>query len=192
MRSVAKQVSSFLLPALLFGTMLLSACENDLNKIKEISAKFASLPVDTAKGVEVVYSDSAIIKGTMKTPLMINYSGAKAYRVMPRGVKVTFFDHNSKESGNIVADSAVYKESEKLVEFYKHVVATDISGKTFKSEELIWDMTKKIIYSNKAVEMTNPAGDVMYSTNFKSDESFNNPVWEQAHGVLWVAGNALK
>jgi LPS export ABC transporter protein LptC len=190
MRSVAKQVSPFLLPALLFGTMLLSACENDLNKIKEISAKFASVPVDTAKGVEVIYSDSAIIKGTMNTPLMINYSGATPYRVMPRGVKVTFFDHNSKENGNIVADSAVYHE--KLVEFYKHVVATDISGKTFKSEELIWDQTKKIIYSNKSVEMTNPAGDVMYSTNFKSDESLSNPVWEQAHGVIWVAGNVLK
>jgi LPS export ABC transporter protein LptC len=190
MRSVAKQVS-FLLPALLFGTMLLVSCENDLNKIKEISAKFASLPVDTTKGVEAIYSDSAIIKGTLKTPLMINYTGAKSYRVMPRGIKVTFFDHYSKESGNIVADSAVYHD--KLIEFYRNVVATSVKGETFKSQELIWDQEKKIIYSNRPVEMTNKMGDVMNTINFKSDDNLStHQSGDKATGVIWVSGNVLK
>src|SRR4051812_5242854 len=104
-----KQVSSLFLPALLFGMLLLGACENDLNKIKEISAKYVSQPVDTTKGVEVLYSDSAIVKGKMITPVMIHYSTTSApYYIMPKGIKVIFYDINAAEDGNIIADSAVY------------------------------------------------------------------------------------
>jgi hypothetical protein len=62
MYSRAKQVTYLFLPALLFGMLLLTACENDLNKIKEISALQVSQPIDTTRGVEVIYSDSAILK----------------------------------------------------------------------------------------------------------------------------------
>jgi hypothetical protein len=65
MHSRAKQVTSLFLPALLFGMLLLGACENDLNKIKAVSAKQVSQPIDTTRGVEVIYSDSAILKGSI-------------------------------------------------------------------------------------------------------------------------------
>lgn len=187
MCSVAKQVPSFLLPALLFCTMLLGACENDLNKIKEISAKYASLPVDTAKGVDIVYSDSAVIKGTMKAPLMINYTGAKASRIMPKGVRVGFFDQYSQENGNIVGDSAVYKETEKIIEFYKNVVYTSAKGDICKSDELIWDQGKKIMYSNKPVQIILKTGDVMNGINFTSDQELKYPSMNQGTGVFSVS-----
>jgi LPS export ABC transporter protein LptC len=192
MHSRAKQVTPLLLPALLFGMLLLQACENDLNKIKAVSAKQVSQPIDTTRGVEVIYSDSAILKGIMKTPLMIHYAIAKPYYKMPNGVKVIFYDAFAKESGNIVADSGVYRYSEKLIEFHHNVVCTNSKGETFKSDELIWDQVKKTIYSHKPVQMTTPTGDVMNGKDFKSDDGLLHPIMSQGTGTIYVSDTPAK
>jgi len=186
MHSRAKQVSALFLPALLSGMLLLAACENDLKKIKEISAKLVSLPIDTTRGVEIIYSDSAIVKGKMLTPLFIHYAVAKPYYTMPNGVKVFFYDKTLKEIGNIVSDSAVLRPKENITEFYKNVVATDTQGNTYKSEELIWDQDKKTVYSNKTVQMTTVDGDVTYGISFTSDDKLTHPILQQATGVFNV------
>ncbi|MES2377309.1 MAG: LPS export ABC transporter periplasmic protein LptC [Bacteroidota bacterium] len=187
MHSRAKQVASLLLPALLFGMLLLSACENDLNKIKEVSSKQVSQPIDTTRGVEVIYSDSAILKGIMRTPLMIHYAIAKPYYKMPSGVKVILYDAFAKETGNIVADSGVYRFSEKIIEFHHHVVCTNDKGETFKSDELIWDQVKKTIYSRKPVQMTTPSGDIMNGIDFTSDDDLHHPIMKQGTGQIYVS-----
>jgi LPS export ABC transporter protein LptC len=192
MHNRAKQVAALFLPALLLGMLLLGACENDLNKIKAISAKVANLPIDTTRGVEVIYSDSALVKGRMLTPLLIHYVVAKPYYVMPTGVKVIFYDKDQKETGNIVSDSAVQRDKEKLIEFYKNVVATNAKGETFKSDELIWDQGKKILYSNKPVVITTATGDIINGINFKSDEKLNHPIFGQSTGVFNVSDAPTK
>jgi hypothetical protein len=188
MHSRLKQVSALFLPALLFGMLLLTACENDLKKIKEISANFVNLPIDTTRGVDVIYSDSAFVKGRMTTPIMIHYSYTKVtpYYIMPKGVKVVFYDKNILEDGNIVADSAVYREVDKLIEFYKNVVYTTSKGDTFKSDELIWDQVKKTMYSNKPVQIILKSGDVINGRNFKSDEKLQYPIMDSGTGVFDV------
>jgi LPS export ABC transporter protein LptC len=192
MRSGAKQVTYLFLPALLFGMLLLGACENDLNKIKEVSAKLVSQPIDTSRGVEVIYSDSAILKGIMKTPLMINYAIAKPYYKMPSGVKIILYDAFGKETGNIVADLGIYKYNEKLIEFYRNVVCTNSKGETFKSDELIWDQVKKTIYSRKPVQMTTPSGNVMNGKDFTSDDGLLHPIMNQGTGTIYVTETPSK
>lgn len=192
MHSRAKQVSALFLPALLLGMLLLGACENDLKNIKAISSKLVSLPIDTTRGVEVIYSDSAIVKGKMITPLLIHYTVAKPYYVMPNGVKVIFYDKNLKESGNIVADSALQREKESLIEFHRNVVATNAQGETFSSDELIWDQNKKILYSNKPVKITMSSGDVMNGVDFKSDDQLTHPVMRQSTGIFNVSDNPVQ
>jgi hypothetical protein len=194
MHNRLKQVSALFLPGLLFGMLLLSSCENDLKKIKEVSAKFASLPVDTTKGVEMIYSDSAIVKGKMNTPVMIhnNANPVAPYYVMPDGVKVTMYDPYGRPDGNIVADSAIYRDVEKKIEFYHHVVYTTAKGDTYKSEELIWESLKKTMYSTKPVQLTLSSGDVLNGINFTSDDQLQRPLMNQGTGVFDVSGTPAK
>jgi len=192
MHSRAKQVSALFLPALLSGMLLLVACENDLNKIKEISAKLVSLPIDTTRGVEIMYSDSAIVKGKMTTPLLIHYGIAKPYYTMPNGVKVLFYDKTLKEIGSIVSDSAVQRPKDNITEFYKNVVATNPQGDVFKSDELIFDQDKKKIYSNKPVQITTLSGDVINGINFQSDDKLTHYILQQSTGVFNVPDSTKK
>lgn len=187
MHSRLKQVSPFILPALLLSMLLLSACENDLKKIKEISAKYVSQPVDTTKGVDVIYSDSAIVKGRMTAPVMVHFNISDPINILPKGVRVVFYDYNAQENGNIIADSAVYHTVEKRVEFYHHVVYTTKKGDTFKSDELIWDQAKKTMYSNKPVQIIMANGDILNGINFTSDDKLEYPVMKQSTGSFNVS-----
>jgi LPS export ABC transporter protein LptC len=187
MYNKAKQASYLFLPALLFGMLFLTACENDLNKIKEISALQVSQPIDTTRGVEVIYSDSAIVKGKMITPLMIHYATLKPYYKMPTGVKVIFYNINGQEDGNIVADSGINREQEQVIEFHKNVVCTNAKGETFKSDELIWDQVQKKIYSNKPVQLTTPTGDIMNGTSLTSDDKLQHPIMGNSTGAFNVS-----
>lgn len=186
MHSRLKQVQPFILPALLFSMLSFSACENDLKKIKEISAKYVSAPVDTTKSLDVIYSDSAMVKGRMIAPIMVRFNISDPINVMPKGVKIVFYDVGPVESGNIVADSGVFHSVDQRVEFYHHVVYTTKSGDTFKSDELIWDPTKKTMYSKKPVQIIMANGDILNGINFTSDDKLEYPVMDKSTGSFNV------
>lgn len=166
--------------------LLLGACENDLNKIQEISSKYANQPVDTTKGVDVIYSDSAIVKGRLTAPVMVRFNISDPISLMPKGVKVVFYGYDAQESGNIIADSGVYHSVDQKVEFYHHVVYTTKKGDTFKSDQLMYDPTKKIIYSDKPVQIIMANGDILNGINFTSDSELKYPVMNSGTGAFDV------
>lgn len=181
----------FLLRVLLLGTLCLAACENDLNKVKAIAAADATKPIQSTTNVNLIYSDSAKVKFQITSPLLLEYTIKNPYKELPKGVKVIFFEADGKQAGSIVSDSAIMKNDDKLIEFFKNVVATNTQGTVYKSEELIWDMAKKQVFSKQKVEMTKVGGDVMYGTSFTSDDKLLNPKFQNATGVIHVNGESL-
>lgn len=165
-----KVVRSWAFACLLISISLLS-CENDLRDVEKISADNSLLPVDKSYGVEVIYSDSAIVKAKMLAPQVDRYKDKK-YDEMIKGVTLIFYDENQKETSRIVSDYAIRREGEGLVELRKNVVATNIKGDVYKSDELIWDEKQKKFYSNKMVQVTQKNGNVLFGTGFESDETF--------------------
>jgi LPS export ABC transporter protein LptC len=179
------------LPALLM-VMLLAACENDINKIKAIAAADATKPIQQTSDIDVIFSDSAIVKFRLTAPLMVEYMTPKnPYKVLPKGVKIIFLDKDVKEAGNIVADTGFMRDDNKLIEFRKNVVAKNAEGTVYKSDELIWDQKKKIYYSNKPVEMTKVGGDIMRGTSFTSDDNLKHPIFQNSTAVIHVNGDGL-
>jgi LPS export ABC transporter protein LptC len=172
MNSQATKLSRLYLPALFICMLLISACENSLNDIQKIASKEENKPISRSTGVDVIYSDSAKVKAHMTAPLMIEYADTpKPYKEMPKGVKIIFYDAELKESGNIVSDYAVQRDKENIIEFRKNVVATNAQGQVFKSDELIYDMNTKKMYSTKPVEIVSPNGDIMNGVGADSNES---------------------
>lgn len=160
------------LPALLICMLLYSSCTNSLNDIKKIASKEEDKPISTSTGVEIIYSDSAKVKARLTTPFMINFDDPKKpYYEMPKGVRIVFFDDELKEKGTITSDYAIQLEKENMIEFRKNVVATNARGETFRSEELFYDQNNKKLYSNKPVQITMSAGNVINGTDFNSNES---------------------
>lgn len=159
--------------ALLFISVLLQyACENDLRDVEQISSKKLVVPVDKSTGVVIIYSDSAIVKAKLITPELLNFKTDKPYLEMKKGVTIIFYDKNQQETSRVKSDYAVRREREKIVELKRNVVATNSKGKIFKSEELIWDETKKRFYSNRLVSITSK-DNVLLGTGFWANEHFS-------------------
>jgi LPS export ABC transporter protein LptC len=182
----AKQLSNLFLPVVVAGMALIMGCENDLKDIQKISASEVNKPIERYTDVDVIYSDSAKVKAHMTAPLMLNYKVKKPYTEMPKGVKVTFYDNNLNVSSNIVADYAIRREQEKVIELRKNVVGTNVKGDTFTSDELIWDENTRQIHSSKQVHVKMADGSITDGTSFTSDENFNHWTLTQGTGIIHV------
>ena len=169
------------------GIIMLFACENDLRKVEQISAKKMLVPVDKSTGVEIIYSDSSVVKAKLITPELLNFKTEKPYIEMNKGVTVIFYDQNQQESSRVKADYAIRRERENIVELKRNVVVTNIKGETFKSDELIWDETKRRFYSSKLVSITSNQN-VLYGTSFWANEDFSYYEIVQSTGDLRLTG----
>jgi len=174
---------------LMVGMLLLSACENDLKAIQKISAQEVSKPISTTTGLDVIYSDNALVKAHLTAPLLIEYTD-KLYREMPKGLRIISYDAKQQKESEIVADYGLQRENDNVIELRKNVVATNEKGETFKSDELIWDQNKKEYHSDKAVQILLADGSIMNGTNFKSDESMSHWTMDNSTGQITVSQNA--
>jgi len=188
MRGGAKQM--LLLSALFISMLLVSACENDINKIKELSAKELEKPEQETRGVDVMYSDSAKVKMRLEAPLLKEYNdtakNATPYNVTPKGIKITFYNTDKTQAGVMVADSAIQYPKAKITKFYKNVVCTFSTGETLKTEELIWDQDKKIIYSKKYVIINFTDGGYKDGVDFMSDEKLTNFTFSRSTATFYT------
>jgi LPS export ABC transporter protein LptC len=186
MFGVAKHLFKLCWPALLTGMLLLSACENDLKKVQELSANQLNMDVDTVHGVDIIFSDSAKVKFRILSPLLLQYQGKKPYNLMPKTVNAIIFD-DMVQAGTLTADTGMQSDVEKKIEFRKNVVAKNVKGETFKSDELIWDQTTKMVHSNKPVQITLANGDIMNGTGFVSDDKMKHWTLQQSTAILNVS-----
>ncbi|GAA4330997.1 hypothetical protein GCM10023149_36590 [Mucilaginibacter gynuensis] len=180
--------------------MLLSSCENDLKKIQEIAAGDVSKPVQRTTNVELIFSDSARVKTRALAPLVLDYSfnqedsqtpkvkPEKSYKDMPKGVTIYRID-SLKETAKIVSNTAKWRDAEGVFELHKNVVASNNEGTVYKSEELIWDQNKHIMYSTMPVQITTKDGNVINGTDFESDENMTHYKLKQTTGIFNVTEN---
>ena len=172
-----------------------SACENDLNKVKEISAEENGKTVETTTGVDIIYSDSARVKAHVLTPLMLhfNVNTTNPYYEMPKGVKIVVYDAKLRPNLTITSNYAITSNNDNVIELRKNVVLTDEVGDTFKSEELVWDRTKKLYYSNQTVYIDKPDGTHLTGANFKSSENiFTDYTMTHGKGDIVTNGSLAK
>lgn len=188
MKALRYILYSILLPAIC--STCLTSCENDLRDVEKVSSKRLAVPVDKSTGVELIYSDSAVVKAKMITPELLHFKTDSPYYEMNKGVTIIFFDPNQQETSRVVSDYAIRRENEKLVEFRKNVVATNKEGKTFKSEELIWDENKRRFYSNQVVSVITE-GNILYGTSFSAPEDFSYYEIRQGTGDFNVKDKQL-
>jgi LPS export ABC transporter protein LptC len=183
----AKLLSKLFWPAIVTGIMLFSACENDINKIRELSANQINTDVDTIHNVDIIYSDSAKVRFRVLAPLLLQFQGKKPYNLMPKTVNIVFLNKDDMtQMGTLTADTAIQSDVDNKFEFHKNVVAKNVKGDTFKSDELIWDKNSKTMYSNKTVQITSANGDVTNGTGFQSDQTLAHWTMEHTTGIFNV------
>lgn len=180
------------LKTFLYGLMLglplfLASCgDDDLKKANSVSVNKITFTRDRTIGFEVIYSDSARVKGKGNAPILdkITPSEGAVYQEMPKGVNIDFFNPNGTIDGNLICDYAIRKDQDKKTEFRKNVVVKNNKGDTFSSQELIWDEIKKIFYSTQRVYVKGADGSMGEGINFEAPQDFSTYTMESGNADL--------
>lgn len=158
-------------------------CKNDIEKINSIK-NYTNLPVESAKNISLIRSDSARIILLMTSPQLDRYQNEQSYSKFPKGLKVVFYDENKKIKSQLTANYAINYEDNKTMEIKNNVVIIDYAkGDTIFTENLNWDQNSKKIFSNTLVKKVNK-DETLYGDGFDSDESFSNYSLRRPRGTI--------
>lgn len=163
---------------------ILASCENDIKVINSIGNK-DFLPVETAKDVETIYSDSARITVIAKAPQYDRYAGEKSYVEMPKGVSVFFYDTLMHVKSKLTANYAINYEKDKMMEAKNNVVVVNEKGEQLNTEHLVWDQKKAIIYSDKFVKI-NTGKEILWGDGMEADERFDKWKIKKPKGSITI------
>ncbi len=154
-------------------TFIFSACETDLDKVERIASNEVSLPVETSKNVEIIYSDSAIVRAKLTSPVLKFYKVQNAYHEMPNGLYVEFYDGNKRVESTLQSKYGRKFQNQGIIEVKDSVVVINNKGERLDTEKLIWNEKTKKIYTNSFVRITT-ATDIMFGEGLEANQNFTN------------------
>jgi len=157
--------------------LLLFSCEND---IKDVNAAFAEREtnVEIATDIKMTYSDSAIVRVTVLSPIMVKHlEDNKPYEEYPEGLYVEFYNDYGVKQGQVSSKYGLRYADKNQVILQDSVVWLSIRNEKLESDELIWDdarmkgsLRKKIanLHSNTQLNKCSflPLLFVFYSVHF--------------------------
>lgn len=157
---------------LIWSAFALCACENNIKEVEKVTAEKQHVQVETSRKVEIVYSDSAILKAKLFSPLLRHFQTSSPYVEMSEGLNVDFYTKEGVIDSRLSAKYGIRYESRKLVELRNNVVVTNAKGERLDTEKLNWDESTQRLYSDKFVKITTP-DKVIYGEGFESNQNFS-------------------
>lgn len=157
---------------LLVGVFFFSACENDMSEVNRLFSKDETL-VETAREVEMLYSDSSILKLRIVTPTLLRHLDKRErFQEFPDGLLVEFFSENGQEvMGRLTANYAQRYDNDGRFVVRDSVVWVGSQGERLETEELIWEEEKDKVSTNKFVVVRRP-DEIIYGHGFESNQKF--------------------
>jgi LPS export ABC transporter protein LptC len=171
------------------------SCKNDLADVNRVTSKVVE-PCETEKDVTTIYSDSARMKVKLMAPLIEHYIKDTSYVVFNKGIHLIFFDDSLKIKNELTANYAIKYDHLNRMEARNNVVLMNCKGEKLKTEHLIWDQTKKSIYTEADVTILT-ADETIYGQGLQSNEDFSKYKITKPYGSIGVqeeqgAGNKVK
>lgn len=180
MKSILHSFSVLLI--FILAVSIFSACENDLTVVKKITTQ-QEAQTENGKGIEVIYSNNAIIKAHLLAPTMKHTDGPDPKTEMPDGLQMLFYDDSLKVNSRLTAGYGIRLDREKQMIVRDNVEVININGEKLNTEELIWDEKTQKIFSTKFVKITRK-DEILYGEGFESNADITNYKIKKLSGII--------
>ncbi len=166
------------------STLILVACENDIEKVKIITGKKA-IPVERGKDVEILYSDSAKIKARLLAKELNRFTEKQPYIEMPKGIKMYFYDANQKVNSTLTSEYAKVLQfpDNNIMEAKRKVVVVNEKNETLNTEHLVWNQKEETIVSDAFVTITTK-DEIIMGDGLESNQSFTKYKIKKMKGTI--------
>jgi LPS export ABC transporter protein LptC len=172
--------------ALIMGCFFFWACENDLEKIRDMQR--TRLSVDEVKVVTSFLSQGGRMKAKLTAPLMLRYFDSVPRVEFPNSLHVDFYNESMQIESYLDAKKAWYYEQQSRIVLTDSVVVIRIDGDTLKTEELYWEQNLHKLYTKKDVEIRQKTKTI-FGKGFESDEQLKNGRIDSITGILLVGAS---
>ncbi len=166
--------------------LILPSCENDMREVDRFIDK-DEVGIEKATNVEILYSDSAIVRVRIRGSLMHSYMDKKnPRREFPNGIIVDFFDNKNRPTSKLTSKYAIRMERDNTILVKDSVVVQSLTNsERLETEELTWDEKKEEIFSDRLVTIKN-AEEEIQGYNFRSNQDFTDWSMEATTGQMKV------
>ncbi len=156
-------------------TFFAISCKSDLEKVN-LYASELNLPDQSAKNLEVEYTDTGKLQLKFITPVLKRYSNMEEpYYEFPEGIRVEFYNEDAELTSVITSNYSIYNEITQIWEARDSVVAKNIvTGELVESEQMFWDQPKQKIYSNLFTKITNEDGIYFGEKGFEAAQDLSS------------------
>jgi LPS export ABC transporter protein LptC len=177
----------FIIFKAIIGVILLLSCENDIEKINELTSEL-HLPQQTGYDVEIAFTDSGKLKWKLYAPEINRYeSKDNPYIEFPRGIKIIDFDREGNIESRLTANYAIYYQKDQLGEAKSNVVAIkETTGEELYTEQLFWDQKSETVYSSTFCRIINKQGTHIGEKGFEAKQDLSRWKLRGSRGTVKI------
>jgi LPS export ABC transporter protein LptC len=150
---------------------LLAACTRE--KLRPVLLTEHDTAIEVGREVEILYSDSAIVRVRIKAPVLHNVLERDNPRQeFPAGIQVDFLGPDHQVTSTLTSKTAVREMEKGIVTARDSVVLNTVKMERLETEELIWDEKAEKVRTDKFVKVTKP-GEVIYGFGLEANQDFS-------------------
>lgn len=168
---------------------MLFSCENDVAEVNSLNLE-VDYPQQSAKEVEVLYSEKGRISMQLNAPVLHQYGGEEPYDEMPEGVHVKIFDSAMHVTTELTSNYAIRKTYLGQMEAMNDVVVVNEKGEMLNTEQLLWDEKSGQITSDVFVKITTD-NQVIMGEGLIANESFSSYRILKPTGIINIENDSI-
>ena len=150
----------------------LAACKEQPTELRQVFT-LDDIAVEVGRDVEILYSDSAVVRVKVSGPLLYNFSDPQNPRQeFPESVKIDFLEPDLSVRSVLTAKRAIRYQEKGQIIARDSVVMLSIKQEKLETEELIWDEKTAKVYTDKFVKVSQP-GEVVYGFGLEAAQDFS-------------------
>lgn len=174
-------------PFLLIILTFFVSCEKKSGNFTAVD--ILTLPSQTARDFETIYTDSGKVQLILSAPLMESYRRTEdPYSEFKSGIKVLFYDGHKEPVASVKAKYAKLTENKNLWELQDSVTAINEAGETLETELLFWDQKKDLIYTDRFVKITT-ADQIVQGYGLESDTRLSKRRIKNMSATIYISDN---
>jgi len=160
--------------SILIGISTLACGNNTLTEIRNLSQDDA-IPQEITTNIELLYSDSAIVKLRITSPKLIRKSfNSDLKEEFPEGLHVEFLSENGSVNSYMDASYATRIERLGTIIAEDSVVVYNRNNDKLETTKLIWNEFDQTMTTSRFVRITKPIqGDTIYGYGLTTDQEFS-------------------
>lgn len=154
------------------GLLFFSACNDPEEEKRQVFTE-NDVAIEVGRNVEILYSDSAIVRVRVTGAVLHNYTDRETPRQeFPEGVKIEFLESDLSVKSVLTAKTAVRYQEKGQIIARDSVILISAKQEKLETEELIWDEKTAKVYTEKFVKVSKP-GEIIYGYGLEAVQDFS-------------------